>query len=160
YADIKIFLNFEREWPGAKVHFLEENYRSTGSIIRAAASVVKHNRLRAPKNLYTKNPDGEAITLFEAWNETDEAERVAEEIKVTIQKDPSNQTKGNFGILYRTNAQSRAIEQALIRRDIPYRIFGGLKFYERKEIKDIVAGLRYAANPADSVSRERLEKNL
>jgi DNA helicase-2/ATP-dependent DNA helicase PcrA len=193
YADIKIFLNFEREWPGAQVHFLEENYRSTGAIIRGAAGVVKNNRVRAPKNLYTKNPDGVPISLFEAWTETDEAERVTEEIgkiiktssppfkgelegvrartqlflraNVLSQTPPNLPLKGeepdrSIAVLYRTNAQSRAIEQALIRRDLPYRIFGGLKFYERREVKDAVAGLRYAANPHDTVARDRLEKNL
>ena len=156
YADIKLFLNFEREWPGAAIHFLEENYRSTGSIIRGAAGVVKNNHMRAPKNLYTKNSDGDPVALFEAWTETDEAERAAEEIRILKSKNKNE----DIAILYRTNAQSRAIEQALIRRDIPYRIFGGLKFYERREIKDIVAGLRYAANAKDAVSRARLEKNL
>ena len=156
YADIGIFLNFEREWPGAKIYFLEENYRSTGSIIRSAATVVKNNRVRAAKNLYTKNPDGEPVGLLEVWSENDEAERVA----VDIAASEHLKTKESVGILYRTNAQSRAIEQSLIRRDIPYRIFGGLKFYERREVKDIVAGLRYAANSRDTVSRERLEKNL
>jgi DNA helicase II / ATP-dependent DNA helicase PcrA len=171
YADISIFLNFEREWPGAKVYFLEENYRSTGSIIRSAAAVVKNNRVRAPKNLYTKNPDGEQIGLREVWSENDEAEQVAAEIakiKSSTESSAGYETPSgsplekdeSVGILYRTNAQSRAIEQALIRRDIPYRIFGGLKFYERREVKDIVAGLRFAANPRDTISRERLEKNL
>lgn len=156
YADIGIFLNFEREWPGAKVYFLEENYRSTGTIIDAAAAVSKNNRLRAPKNLFTKNDGGDPISLFEAWSEGDESERIAHEVRESkfLKKGES------VGILYRTNAQSRAIEQSLIRRDIPYRIFGGLKFYERREIKDIVAGLRYAANPKDVISRERLQKNL
>jgi DNA helicase-2/ATP-dependent DNA helicase PcrA len=112
--------------------------------------------VRAPKNLYTKNPSGEPVGLLEVWSENDEAERVASDI-IEAQHP---KRKESVGILYRTNAQSRAIEQALIRRDISYRIFGGLKFYERREVKDIVAGLRYAANPKDAVSRERLEKNL
>jgi DNA helicase-2/ATP-dependent DNA helicase PcrA len=154
YADIKIFLGFERDWPGAQVHFLEENYRSTGAIIRGAASVAKNNRVRAPKNLYTNNPDGEPITLYEAWSESEEAEWVGEKIK------NNRAVVKNIAILYRTNAQSRAVEQALIRRDVPYRIFGGLKFYERREIKDAVAALRYAGNSRDAVARERLTKNL
>jgi DNA helicase-2/ATP-dependent DNA helicase PcrA len=156
YADINTFLNFDKEWKGAKVHFLEQNYRSTGTIIRAAAEVVQHNRFRTPKTLWTENPDGDPITLFEAWGENDEAEWIAEEIRKLRMKDKN----ADIGILYRTNAQSRPIEQALIRYNIPYKIFGGLKFYERKEVKDAIAALRYIANRRDEVAKERLEKNL
>jgi DNA helicase-2/ATP-dependent DNA helicase PcrA len=156
YADIMTFLNFDKNWEGAAVYFLEENYRSTGTIIRAAAAVVQNNRLRTPKKLWTQNPDGDPITLFEAWGEGDEAEWVAEQIQVLRGGDKN----ADIGILYRTNAQSRAVEQALIRRNIPYRIFGGLKFYERKEIKDVVAALRYISNSKDEVAKERLEKSL
>ncbi len=156
YADIKTFLNFDKEWKGASVHFLEENYRSTGTIIRAAAAVAKHNRFRTPKNLWTQNPDGDPIVLFEAWGENEEAEWIAEQIHSLREKN----NNADIGILYRTNAQSRAIEQALIRNTIPYRIFGGLKFYERREIKDVVAALRYISNTKDEPARERLEKNL
>jgi DNA helicase-2/ATP-dependent DNA helicase PcrA len=156
YANIKTFLDFDKNWKGAAVHFLEQNYRSTGTVIRAAAAVVKNNRMRTPKTLWTENPDGDPIQLFEAWGEGDEAEWVAEQIEKLRRKDKN----ADIGILYRTNAQSRAIEQALIRRNIPYRIFGGLKFYERKEIKDVVAALRYISNTKDEVAKERLEKNL
>jgi DNA helicase II / ATP-dependent DNA helicase PcrA len=156
YADIKTFLNFDKEWKGASVHFLEENYRSTGTIIRAAAAVAKNNRFRTPKNLWTQNPEGERITLFEAWGENEEAEWIALRIHALRAGD----VNADIGVLYRTNAQSRAIEQALIRNNIPYRIFGGLKFYERREIKDAVAALRFIANEKDELARERLEKNL
>jgi DNA helicase-2/ATP-dependent DNA helicase PcrA len=156
YANIRTFLDFDKEWKGAEVHFLEENYRSTSTIIRAAAAVVKNNQFRTPKNLWTQNPDGEPITLFEAWGENDEAEWVAEQIK----KLRASDKLADVGILYRTNAQSRAIEQALIRYDVPYKIFGGLKFYERKEVKDVVSALRYISNRKDEVAKERLEKNL
>jgi len=156
YADIKTFLNFDKEWKGASVHFLEENYRSTGIIIRAAAGVAKHNRFRTPKNLWTQNPDGDPIVLFEAWGENEEAEWIAQQIYSLRARDKN----ADIGILYRTNAQSRAIEQALIRNNIPYRIFGGLKFYERREIKDAVSALRYISNAKDEPARERLEKNL
>jgi len=156
YANIKTFLDFDKNWQGAEVHFLEENYRSTGTIIRAAAAVVKNNHFRTPKNLWTQNPDGEPITLFEAWGENDEAEWIAEQIK----KLRANDKLADIGILYRTNAQSRAIEQALIRYNIPYKIFGGLKFYERKEVKDVVSAVRYISNRKDEVAKERLEKNL
>ena len=156
YADIKTFLNFDKEWKGASVHFLEENYRSTGTIIRAAAAVAKNNRFRTPKNLWTRNPDGDRIALFEAWGENEEAEWIAGQIRTLRAKDKN----ADVGILYRTNAQSRAIEQAFIRNNIPYRIFGGLKFYERREIKDAVSALRYISNAKDEPARERLEKNL
>lgn len=156
YANIKTFLNFDKEWKGASVHFLEENYRSTGTIIRAAAAVAKHNRFRTPKNLWTQNPDGDPIVLFEAWGENEEAEWIATKIYSLRTKNKN----ADIGILYRTNAQSRAIEQALIRNNIPYRIFGGLKFYERREIKDAVSALRYISNAKDEPARERLEKNL
>jgi len=156
YADIKTFLNFDKEWKGASVHFLEENYRSTGIIIRAAAAVAKNNRFRTPKNLWTQNPDGDRIVLLEAWGENEEAEWIAQKIYSLRTRDKN----ADIGILYRTNAQSRAIEQALIRNNIPYRIFGGLKFYERREIKDAVSALRYISNAKDEPARERLEKNL
>ena len=163
YADIRTFLGFEKEWPGARVHFLEENYRSTKNIIRAAGAVAANNHYRTPKNLWTANPDGELITLFEAWGENDEAEWIAGEIQRTIGAHAASgraHEDPEVAILYRTNAQSRAIEQALIRRGIPYQIFGGLKFYERREVKDAVAALRWASNAKDELARERLEKNL
>lgn len=156
YADIKTFLNFDKEWKGASVHFLEENYRSTGTIIRAAAAVAKNNRFRTPKNLWTQNPDGNPIVLFEAWGENEEAEWIARKIATLRARDKN----ADIGILYRTNAQSRAIEQALTRNNIPYKIFGGLKFYERREVKDAVSALRYISNSKDEPARERLEKNL
>ena len=166
YADIKTFLNFDKDWKGAAVHFLEENYRSTATIVNAAQAVVQNNRFRTPKKLWTSNPEGDLITLFEAWGENDEAAWIARQIsnlssfaKATADKQFTI-SKESVGILYRTNAQSRAVEQALIRDNIPYRIFGGLKFYERREVKDAVAALRYAANQKDEPSRERLEKNL
>ena len=156
YADIKTFLNFDKDWEGATVHFLEENYRSTATIVDAAQAVVQHNRFRTPKKLRTSNPEGDPISLFEAWGENDEAAWITKEVlKLRIQN-----PKGSTGVLYRTNAQSRAVEQALIHENIPYRIFGGLKFYERREVKDAIAALRYAANQKDELSRGRLEKNF
>ncbi len=156
YADIKTFLNFDKDWKDAAVHFLEENYRSTATIVNAAQAVVQNNRFRTPKKLRTSNPEGNPITLFEAWGENDEAAWIAKKILDLQLANPG----ATIGILYRTNAQSRAIEQALIRENISYRIFGGLKFYERREVKDAVAALRYAANQKDELSRERLEKNF
>ncbi len=161
FADIKTFLDFDRTWPGAQIYFLEENYRSTGNIIRAAAAVSAENKLRAPKTLWTKNPEGDRIALFEAWGENDEAEWVAENIQKLLVGAPRDGGPAPvIAALYRTNAQSRALEQALIRREIPYRVYGGLKFYERREVKDAVAALRWAANHKDEISKERLEKNL
>lgn len=156
YADLEIFQGFESDWPNAQIAFLEENYRSTGNIIAAAAAVSKNNRRRRPKNLWTKNPDGEKIKITEVGDENEEGELIVAHIENLKSKNENV----SIAVLYRTNAQSRAIEQALLRRQIPYRIFGGLKFYERKEIKDIVAGLRYAANDKDEISRERLEKTF
>jgi DNA helicase II / ATP-dependent DNA helicase PcrA len=156
YASIKTFLNFDKDWTNAAIHFLEENYRSTSTIINAAQAVAQNNRFRTPKKLWTSNPAGDLITLFEAWGENDEAAWIARQIS----KLNSPGFHESIAILYRTNAQSRAIEQALIRENIPYRIFGGLKFYERREVKDAVAALRYAANTKDELSSERLEKNL
>jgi DNA helicase-2/ATP-dependent DNA helicase PcrA len=124
--------------------------------VNAAQAVVQNNRFRTPKKLRTSNPEGDPITLFEAWGENEEAAWIAKKISDLQRTD----VQSTVGILYRTNAQSRAIEQALIRENVAYRIFGGLKFYERREVKDAVAALRYAANPKDEPSRERLEKNF
>jgi DNA helicase II / ATP-dependent DNA helicase PcrA len=163
YADIKIFLDFEKEWPGAAVYFLEENYRSTGNVVNGASAVVRNNTFRTPKKLWTRAADGAPITLYEAWGENDEAAWIAAKIadaRRMVDAAGAGTAAPTTAILYRTNAQSRAIEQALIRENIPYKIFGGLKFYERREVKDAVAALRYASNPRDELSRERLEKNL
>lgn len=165
YADIKIFLDFERDWPAAQIVFLEENYRSTQNIIRGAQSIAEKNQYRRPKNLWTKNPEGAPIKIAEAEDEEQEAEWICSQIvnrkshsaddsRLVLSDSPST------AILYRTNAQSRPIEQALIRHQIPYKIFGGVRFYERREIKDIIAALRWVWNPKDAISKERLEKNL
>ncbi len=156
-ADFRNFLNFERDWPEAKVVFLEENYRSTPNILQAANEIIKNNKFQKQKNLWTKNAGDDLIKVFVAEDDLAEAEWVVSEImKLVRNKTPLNQ----IAILYRTNAQSRAIEQALIYSRIAYQIFGGLRFYERKEIKDIMAGLRLANNPRDTVSAERLLKNF
>ncbi|MEK7195581.1 MAG: UvrD-helicase domain-containing protein [Patescibacteria group bacterium] len=158
HADLKIFFAFERDWPKAQISFLEENYRSSGNIIEAASAVAKNNRYRHPKDLWTKNPEGAPIKIAEFADENDEAEWIAAQIESRIKNSESKAP--STAILYRTNAQSRALEQALIMREIPYRIFGGIKFYERREIKDIVAAIRYASNKKDELSLERLRKNL
>jgi DNA helicase-2/ATP-dependent DNA helicase PcrA len=157
-SNFNIFLNFEKDWPNSQVVLLEENYRSSANIIQAATSVIQNNKKQKPKTLWTKNEPGSLVQMTETSDEENEAGWIIEQIIDRYIKNPDSLTE--TAILYRTNAQSRPIEQALLDRHIPYHIFGGLKFYERKEIKDIVAALRYQANPHDSVSRERLEKGL
>lgn len=147
-ADFRNFLNFANDWPGAKIVKLEQNYRSSGSIITAASEIIKNNKLQTPKTLWTKNPPGNPIEVVKADSAESEAEFVSQKVG------------DKTAVLYRTNAQSRAIEQALVVAGISYRIFGGLKFYERKEIKDLLAGLRLAFNFKDEISKERIEKNF
>lgn len=155
-SDIDLFLGFESEWPGARTVFLEENYRSTQHIISAASGLIAHNVHQKPKNLHTANDPGEAVLVVECADEEGEAEWIARSFAERMNTDPHD----SCAVLYRTNAQSRAIEQALIAFQLPYRVFGGLKFYERREVKDAIAALRYAANPQDSVSQERLQKTF
>lgn len=152
WSDFTNFLHFERDWPEAKIVELGENYRSTGNIVKAAAAVIEKNKFQRPKDLRTENDSGEPIKVIGAEDAEDEAEAIAADILESQLRD--------CAILYRTNAQSRALEQVLSFNSTPYEIFGGLKFYERKEIKDLVAGLRYALNPQDELSRERLEKTF
>ncbi|MDO8601683.1 MAG: UvrD-helicase domain-containing protein [bacterium] len=155
-ADFRNFLNFDRDWPNAKIIKLEQNYRSTKTIITAASALIQNNKIQRPKKLWTENEDGDPITLVGAEDPDTEGGWVVEEIRKIFQENPG----ASIGILYRTNAQSRPIEQALILENLPYKIFGGLKFYERKEIKDVVAGLKVAQNPDDTISGERLLKSL
>ncbi|MEK7554416.1 MAG: UvrD-helicase domain-containing protein [Patescibacteria group bacterium] len=154
HADFRNFLNFEMDWPGAKVVKLEQSYRSSGTIVGAASALIAENKLQKPKSLWTKNPEGGLIAVASTRTPDEEARFIAEKIGFLLAR------KERAAVLYRTNAQSRAIEQALIAADIPYRIFGGLRFYERAEIKDVVAGVRLIVNPRDAVARNRLEKNL
>lgn len=158
-SDIEIFLNFERDWPNAKIVLLEENYRSTANIIAAAGGVIKNNKYYSvewgTRNLWTKNESGELVEILENADEYEEAEKLVERIMEHRAWNTSE-----FAILYRTNAQSRAIEQALLENGVPYKIYGGVKFYERREIRDLVAALRMVLNSEDQISRERLLKNL
>ncbi len=153
-SNIEIFLNFKKDWPKSRVVLLEENYRSAANIVSAAQAVIAHNERQTPKTLFTKNPDGTPVAIIEADDEEGEAAWIADRIK------NKRSETGTTAILYRTNAQSRAIEEELLRRHIPYRIFGGLKFYERREVKDILAGLRIVLNNADETSRDRLRKTF
>lgn len=157
-SNFEIFLNFERDWPEAEIVILEKNYRSAGNILNAAGAVIKNNRRQKQKNLRPILPEGEKIKMVEVIDEEQEAGWIAHEIRELKSSDsPAGQS---VAILYRTNAQSRAIEQALLRANISYLVFGGIKFYERKEIKDLLAAARFLANPADGLSKERLEKNF
>lgn len=153
-ANIQNILNFEQDYPEATVILLEQNYRSTKTILEAANEVIKKNDNRKPKNLWTDNPQGEKIQYYKAYSEREEATYVIDTIRNLI--DEKGYRPRDIAILYRTNAQSRAMEEALMKSTFNYQIVGGLKFYERKEIKDIIAYLRLIANPQDNISFERI----
>ncbi|RKY72209.1 MAG: ATP-dependent DNA helicase PcrA [Candidatus Latescibacterota bacterium] len=153
-ADIRNILDFERDYPEAKVIRLEQNYRSTKRILEAASAVVKNNLGRKGKTLWTQKAKGDKLTIFECADERDEAERIVETI--LEERGRNGRSLNDFVILYRTNAQSRALEDGLRRRGLPYTIVGGLRFYERKEVKDILAYLKLICNPRDSVSLNRI----
>jgi len=146
-ADIRNILDFEKDFPGARTVRLEQNYRSTQTILDAANRVIAENRDRKGKTLRTDNAVGERLTLVECADERDEADWVAAEINARMGDDASLRLK-SFVLLYRTNAQSRSLEEALRREGMPYRVIGGTRFYERREIKDALAYLRLVANPA------------
>jgi len=160
-ADLRNILNFESDYPECKIFRLEQNYRSTANILAAAHSVIVNNKNRMPKQLWTRREEGERVIVLAALNEFHEAEIIHDKIREEFGRqngDGRNYHRSfrDFAILYRTNAQSRLIEDMLRRNGIPYIIVGGLRFYERKEIKDILAYLRLIANPADSVSLRRV----
>ncbi|PIR71143.1 MAG: ATP-dependent DNA helicase PcrA [Candidatus Nealsonbacteria bacterium CG10_big_fil_rev_8_21_14_0_10_40_24] len=151
-ADFRNILNFEKDFPAAKVVKLEQNYRSTKNILQAAQKVIENNLHRSRKNLWTQNPQGAPIGLFEAEDEIAESTFVAREISALANLTPLS----SFAVLYRTNAQSRALEEVFLQENLPYRIIGALEFYKRKEIKDVLAYLRLIVNPEDAVSLERI----
>ncbi len=153
-ADITNILNFENDFPEAKVLKLEMNYRSTKNILRAANSIIQRNRIRSDKKLWTENPDGDQITYYEASDEIDEARNVASQIKSEVTK--NGHSFKDIAVFYRTNNQSRLIEEELLNLGIPYTIVGGVSFYERAEIKDLIAYLRVIANPSDDLSFRRI----
>lgn len=153
-ADMQNILDFEKDYPDAKVVLLEENYRSTKKILQAANDVINNNRNRRPKKLWTQNADGEQLVYYRANDERDEAVFVASTISNMSQELGKNFK--DFAVLYRTNAQSRTIEEALLKSNIPYTMVGGTKFYSRKEIRDLIAYLTIVANPADNISFERI----
>ena len=152
-ANFRNILNFEKDYPDAKVIPLEENYRSTGNILNVANDIIKHNKQRKEKNLWTKNDDGTKIRYHRAYDEKDEANYVMEEIKKLI---ISGEEKSNIAVLYRTNAQSRNMEEALLRENIPYKVVGSFYFYNRKEIKDLISYLKLIYNSNDDVSLMRV----
>ncbi|MFC4652793.1 DNA helicase PcrA [Lactococcus nasutitermitis] len=153
-ADMQNILDFEKDYPDAKVVLLEENYRSTKTILQAANNVIKNNVNRRPKKLWTQNDDGANIVYYRANDEKDEAvfaaSTIAEQVRAKEHK------YSDFAILYRTNAQSRNIEEAFMKSNIPYGMVGGTKFYSRKEIRDVIAYLNVIANPRDNMSFERI----
>ncbi len=152
-SDYRMILRFEEDFPGAKVFKLEENYRSTQRILEAASALVENNKTRAPKKLFTRRAEGEAITVYAAATERDEARYTVEKVKQMVRDGAAYK---DFLILYRTNAQSRVFEEALIADGIPYRVVGGVGFYARAEIKDVIAYLRYIVNPADALAFKRI----
>ncbi len=157
-ADIRNILDFERDYPAARIFKLEQNYRSTKTILAAADAVIQNNRERKAKRLWTDNAAGDLITYFTGMTERDEADFIAREIaRLTGAQDPPADTRPtDIVVFYRVNAQSRVLEEALNRRRIPYYIVGGTRFYDRGEIKDLIAYLRVILNPADAVSLERM----
>ena len=149
-ADIRNILEFERDFPGARVIHLDQNYRSTSNIIEAAAAVIANNRNRMGKAMWTANDGGEAVGLFTAVDERDEARFIADRVEAL------DYDRNRAAIFYRTHAQSRPIEEELVRRAIPYVILGGTRFYERQEVRDLIAYLRFAANPLDDLALARI----
>ena len=153
-ADITNILNFEKDFPGTKIVKLEQNYRCTGNILKAANAVIKNNAVKYDKKLWTENDEGNKPRIFSGDDEYDEAKYIVDQINHL--KTEEYYKYSDFAVLYRMNSQSRAIEDILRREDIPYKIIGGLKFYERKEIKDIIAYLRLIFNSSDNLSLKRI----
>ena len=152
-SDYRMILRFEEDFPGAKVFVLEQNYRSTQTILDAANALVNNNKNRQAKKLFTKRAEGEKITAFGADTERSEARYVVEKVKELVREGAAYR---DFLVLYRTNAQSRVFEEALIAEGIPYRVVGGVGLYARAEIKDVIAYLRYIENPSDAIAFKRI----
>ncbi|MBI2600615.1 UvrD-helicase domain-containing protein [Candidatus Daviesbacteria bacterium] len=149
-ADYRNIINFEKDYPGAKIFYLEQNYRSTQNILDAAHAIISKNRTHPILKLWTDKDGGEKIEIVETRNEVEEALFILSQI--------DKKRLSNYAVLYRTNAQSRALEEQFLRSGVPYKLFGGVSFYERKEIKDILSYLRLLQNPQDSVALKRAEK--
>lgn len=153
-ANIDNILNYQRQFQGTRLFKLEQNYRSTQTIVEAANSLIKHNRNQIPKNVFSENAKGEKIQYKPAYSDKEEAAIVAKDVKRIRREDGCQYS--DFAILYRTNAQSRSFEEEFRKQGIPYRIYGGLSFYQRKEIKDIIAYFRLVANPDDEEAIKRI----
>ena len=153
-AEIKNIINFEKQFSKTEVIRLEQNYRSTQNILNAANCIIKNNENRKDKKLWTENPEGELVSKYIAADEKDEVDFVVRKIEEYMKV--KNKKYRDFAVFYRTNAQSRAVEECLIRRNIPYKIYGGLRFYDRKEIKDMLAYMKLIVNPKDIVSLARI----
>ncbi len=158
-ANFRNLMQFERDYPQAQVFRLEQNYRSTPTIIEAAKNIINHNTNHLSLNLFTKNQEQGPIKVYEALSEGDEAHYVLDQIRsAKLDGKSAPSAFSDFAVLYRTNAQSRALEEAFLYSSVPYKIVGGIKFYDRKEIKDILSHLRLVQNPMETVSLERLDK--
>ncbi|MBV4419910.1 DNA helicase PcrA [Clostridium tyrobutyricum] len=153
-ADIRNILDFEKDYPNTKVIKLEQNYRSKANILKAANDIISNNSERKTKVLRTENDNGDKIKLYRAYSDIDEGKYISSQIKKICRE--QNKHYRDFAILYRTNAQSRVFEDVFMKSNIPYRIVGGLKFYDRKEIKDIMSYLKFINNPLDDVSLRRI----
>lgn len=154
HADLRHILDFEKDYPDVKVVFLEQNYRSTQTILKAADHVIAANQQRKKKRLWTENEVGVPIVVAQTYNEQEEAHFVLNEVERLVTKE--GRKAGDIAIMYRTNAQSRALEEEFVRYGFPYRLVGGTRFYERREVKDVVAYLRLVHNPHDAVSLTRI----
>ena len=154
FADLRNILNFEKDYPEAKLVLLEQNYRSTKLILETASYIISANQQRKPKELWTDNEPGELTTVVETYTEQEEAQFVVSEVERLVGRGEVN--RGDCAIMYRTNAQSRALEEAFVRYGVPYKLVAGTRFYERREIKDIIAYLRLIQNSYDSVSLLRI----
>ncbi|UCD09263.1 MAG: UvrD-helicase domain-containing protein [Dehalococcoidales bacterium] len=154
FANVGNILNFEKDYPDAKVVMLEENYRSTKTILETASCIISANQQRKPVNLWTQNDDGTSAVVVETYTEQEEAQFVVSEIERLVEK--GEHTLGECAVMYRTNAQSRVLEEAFVRYGMPYKLVAGTRFYERREVKDIIAYLRLIQNPHDSVSLMRV----
>lgn len=152
-ADFRNIMNFEKDWPDAKVIVLDQNYRSTQAILDAARGVISRNALQKEKMLWTQNGAGEPLGVIASENERSEAEEVVSRIENFLK---DGYGTNDFAVLYRTNAQSRALEETFLERNLPYKIVGGIRFYQRKEVKDLLAYIRYLLNPRDMLSLKRI----
>jgi len=154
FADLRNILSFEKDYPEAKVVFLEQNYRSTRNILDVASDVISANLHRKPKNLWTENEDGASVTVIESYNAEEEAQSVINEIERLVGQEQISLK--DCAVMYRVNAQSRALEETFLRYGVPYRLVGGTRFYQRREIKDIIAYFRLIHNTQDNVSLVRI----